>query len=241
MNAQELSEQNRSFLDEQDPLKSAKAIIAWAHKKYGAKLTIASSFSKEDIVLIDLAHEVSKDVRVFTLDTGRLHEETYEVTRKVRERFDIHIETYAPETSSLENLVRIKGTHSFRDSIEARKECCNIRKVAPLQRALQNASAWATGLRRSQSVTRDSLLPLEYDVANGRYKFSPLYLWNDDDIDAHIASKELPYNILHDQGFASIGCAPCTRAIKPGEDARAGRWWWESPEQKECGLHARAS
>lgn len=218
---------------------SAREIIAWAFETYGERLVVASSFGAEDVVLIDLAASVSTDVRVFTLDTGRLHQETYDVMDAVIGRYGMNIEVMSPDTVTLQELLRAKGPNSFYASVEDRRECCDVRKLQPLRRVLNTADAWITGLRRDQAVTRTETPFIEVDEGNGGIlKLNPLATWSEDDVWEHIRSEGVPYNRLHDQGFPSIGCAPCTRAVQPGEDIRAGRWWWEQPEHKECGLHA---
>jgi phosphoadenosine phosphosulfate reductase len=177
-------------------------------------------------------------VRVFAIDTGRLNEETYQVAESVSARYDIQIDWYFPERQTVENLEREKGLFSFRESLENRHECCRIRKVEPLGRALAGLSGWIVGLRREQSVTRAQLCPLEIDEAHGGIvKISPLADWSEEQVWAYAEKHALPINRLHRMGYPSIGCAPCTRAIEAGEDLRAGRWWWENPEHKECGLH----
>ena len=177
-------------------------------------------------------------IRILTLDTGRLNEETYEVMDAVRCKYGVTIESYFPNAHDVEDLERTKGFYSFRESVENRKECCGIRKVEPLRRALKGLDAWITGLRRAQSVTRTDLQKIELDEAHpGLYKINPLADWSEKDVWGYIKKNEVPYNRLHDAGYPSIGCAPCTRAVKPGEDIRAGRWWWENPEHKECGIH----
>jgi phosphoadenosine phosphosulfate reductase len=190
-------------------------------------------------VLIDLMYRLrGSDFRVFTLDTGRLNQETYDCMDAMRERYGIEIEVFFPNASSVEQMVRQNGLNLFYRSVEARKLCCDIRKVEPLNRALKNLDAWMTGLRREQAPTRTDLRKVEVDRGhNGMAKINPLIDWTFDQIWEYIRENNLPYNNLHDQGYPSIGCAPCTRAIKPGEDIRAGRWWWENPETKECGLH----
>ncbi|GAC1595121.1 MAG: phosphoadenylyl-sulfate reductase [Myxococcales bacterium] len=219
---------------------SAQAVLAWAEARFGPAAAIAASFGAEDVVLIDLAARHAPSLRVFTLDTGRLPPETYEVMEAVRRRYGLAIETYFPDRAAVETLEREQGYFSFRLSVVQRKECCGLRKVAPLSRALQGRAAWLTGLRREQAVTRAALAPVEIDAANGGLaKLNPLADWSEAQVWAHIHAQGLPYNVLHDRGYPSIGCAPCTRAIAPGEDVRAGRWWWEAPEHKECGLHDR--
>lgn len=219
---------------------SAVALMQWALKQFSPKMAVASSFGAEDVVLIDLMVKLDPAVKIFTLDTGRLNEETYEVMDKVRRKYGVTIESYFPSSQAVEKLEREKGFYSFRESIENRKECCSIRKVEPLSRALKGLDAWVTGLRRAQAVTRTDLQKVERDEAHkGIYKINPLADWSEEDIKSYIKKNAVPYNRLHDEGYPSIGCAPCTRAIKPGEDIRAGRWWWENPEHKECGLHLK--
>lgn len=218
----------------------AHEVLAWVERRFGAKAAIASSFGVEDVVLIDLAARHAPSLRVFTLDTGRLHPETYDVMEVVRRRYGLSLETYFPDRTAVEALEREKGYFSFRQSIDERKACCGIRKVEPLNRALAGRGAWVTGLRREQSPTRTGVDPVELDAAHGGIaKVNPLASWSQGEVWAYVRENGLPYNALHDRGFPSIGCAPCTRAIKPFEDVRAGRWWWESPEHRECGLHAR--
>ena len=183
---------------------------------------------------------MDREVRVLTLDTGRLPEETYEVMDRIRERYGISIATYFPEAAALEALERERGFYSFRRSVEERKHCCGIRKVEPLGRALKDLDAWITGLRREQAVTRAAISQVEVDAAHGAIiKVNPLVEWTEQQVWAYIRQHDVPYNALHDRGYPSIGCAPCTRAVQPGEDIRAGRWWWENPTTKECGLHLR--
>ena len=216
---------------------SPDATLRWALDRFHPRIAFASSFGAEDVVVIDLLARIRPDARIFTLDTGRLHEETYDVMERIRRRYGLAIETQFPDRAALEPLERSQGYFSFRDSIEARKECCRIRKVEPLRRALHGLEAWITGLRRQQSVTRTGVEKVEIDSGFGLVKVNPLADWTEQDVWDHIRKNDVPYNPLHDRGFPSIGCAPCTRAIQPGEDARAGRWWWEQPAQKECGLH----
>lgn len=215
-----------------------REILRWALERFHPRVAFASSFGAEDVVVIDLLASIRPDARIFTLDTGRLHEETYEVAEALRRRYGIAFESYFPECQAVERLERAKGLYSFRESIDNRKECCGIRKVEPLRRALSGLDAWITGLRRGQSVTRADVPAIEWDAAFGLYKLNPIADWTEAQVWEHIRAREIPYNALHDRGFPSIGCSPCTRAISPGEDVRAGRWWWEQPEQKECGLHA---
>jgi phosphoadenosine phosphosulfate reductase len=236
--AVKFSEGDVDALNEQLGSKSAEEIIRWAGETLGPDIKFANSFGAEDVVVMDIVARVAPNIRVFTLDTGRLNDETYEVMEATRFKYDdIPIEVMFPDTEKVEALVREKGFYSFRESVELRKECCAIRKVQPLKRALSDVSAWMTGLRRDQSVTRTDTPAVEWDEGNGILKLNPIIEWSNDDVWAYIKQNKISYNKLHDKGFPSIGCAPCTRAIKPGEDIRAGRWWWENPEFKECGLH----
>lgn len=203
-------------------------------------IKIASSFGLEDVVLIDLTCRITEKPIVFFLDTGRLHKETYQTVEEVKKRYNIELEIYFPDNNDVEKLVREKGFFSFYESIENRKECCYIRKVKPLKRALNNVEGWITGLRSTQSITRIHIAPFELDIDNGNIlKVNPLFNWGWNSILTYVQIYKIPYNPLHDKGYPSIGCEPCTRAIQPGEDIRAGRWWWEKPEHKECGLHKR--
>lgn len=219
----------------------AEEVLEWALGEYGDRIALASSFGAEDVVLIDMLARLGSSPRVFAIDTGRLHEATYEVMERIRERYGLAIEVYFPRGEAVERLEREEGFYSFRGSLEARHACCAIRKVEPLKRALSSLDAWITGLRREQNVTRSELLVVARDESNGGLvKVNPLSDWTWDDVWGHIRRHKVPYNHLHDDGFPSIGCAPCTRAVKFGEHPRAGRWWWESPEHKECGLHLPA-
>jgi phosphoadenosine phosphosulfate reductase len=204
-----------------------------------APAALASSFGAEDMVLIDLIGRHELPIRVFTLDTGRLHEETYALIDRVRDHYGLAIAVYTPDTHALEAFVKGNGVNAFYRSVELRQRCCAIRKTEPLSRALSGMKAWITGLRREQSVTRSDAKLEEFDIVHALTKFNPLIEWRDDDVWTYLRGHGVPYNPLHDRGFPSIGCAPCTRAIEPGEDIRAGRWWWENPEHKECGLHRR--
>lgn len=216
----------------------AEETLRWAVAEFGDQMALASSFGAEDVVLIDLLCRVTDRPRVFAIDTGRLPEATYEVIDRLRARYQLSLEVYFPDRGLVEQLVTEHGFHSFRDSLEARHACCYARKVEPLSRALSRLNAWITGLRREQSVTRTSAAAVEVDhVHDGIVKVNPLADWTALQVWEHIRRHDVPYNSLHDEGFPSIGCAPCTRAVSPGEHPRAGRWWWEAPEQKECGLH----
>lgn len=201
---------------------------------------LATSFGAEDMVLMDLICKHAPGIQIFTLDTGRLPKETYDLMQEVKTHYDKEIQVFFPDAGAIENFVTRNGPNAFYDSVDLRKQCCGIRKVEPLKRALEGKKAWLTGMRRSQSVTRAELPVSEWDDEHGLQKFSPLTDWSNGNVWAYIRAFEVPYNKLHDQGYASIGCAPCTRAITAGEDIRAGRWWWEDPESKECGLHVKS-
>jgi phosphoadenosine phosphosulfate reductase len=221
---------------ENSPMEILRAGVEMA----GGPVALACSFSVEDVVIIDMLHQTASPATVFALDTGRLNEETYEVAEAVSERYGIGIDWYFPRREDVENMVRGKGPYSFRETLESRHECCRIRKMEPLQRALQDLSGWITGLRREQSVTRNALSPIETDHGNGGIlKINPLIGWSEKEVWEYAEQHRIPTNRLHRQGYPSIGCAPCTRAVAPGEHPRAGRWWWENPEHKECGLHRR--
>jgi phosphoadenosine phosphosulfate reductase len=221
-------------------VESPEAVLRWALSEFHPDIALASSFSMEDIVLIAMMADILPEPRIFALDTGRLHEETYEAADAVRRKLGVRIEWHFPERAAVEEMERNKGLFSFRESLENRHECCRIRKVDPLSRALSGLRAWLTGQRREQAVTRRSLSVLEVDEAHGKIlKLNPLAGWTEGDVEEYVRKRGLPVNRLHDMGYPSIGCAPCTRPVAPGEDPRAGRWWWERPEHKECGLHAR--
>jgi phosphoadenosine phosphosulfate reductase len=201
---------------------------------------LATSFGAEDMVLMDLICKHAPGIEIFTLDTGRLPKETYELMQTVKTHYNKEVQIYFPDAGQIETFVTSNGPNAFYDSVEMRKQCCGIRKVQPLNRALTDKKAWLTGMRRSQSVTRAELPVSEWDEDHGLQKFSPLTDWSNGNVWAYIRAFDVPYNKLHDEGYASIGCAPCTRAITAGEDIRAGRWWWENPETKECGLHVKS-
>jgi phosphoadenosine phosphosulfate reductase len=219
---------------------SPEAVLRWALSEFHPDIALASSFSMEDIVLIAMMADLRPDARVFALDTGRLNEETYEAAEVVRREMGVRIEWCFPDRAAVEELERTKGLYSFRESLDNRHECCRIRKVEPLSRALSGLRAWVTGQRREQAVTRRNLPVVEIDDGHGKIlKLNPLAGWTEQEVKEYVRKRGLPVNRLHDMGYPSIGCAPCTRPVTPGEDPRAGRWWWERPEQKECGLHAR--
>lgn len=219
---------------------TAEDILQIGFNAADGPVKLACSFSVEDVVIIHMARELGLPVGVFALDTGRLNEETYEVADAITDRYGVEIEWFFPRHDAVEKLLRAKGPYSFRESLENRHECCHIRKVEPLGRALKGVGGWITGLRREQSVTRAGLAPIEIDELNGGIlKINPLLEWSESQVWEYAKANSVPTNRLHKQGYPSIGCAPCTRAVAPGEHPRAGRWWWENPENKECGLHRR--
>ncbi|MFQ6093429.1 MAG: phosphoadenylyl-sulfate reductase [bacterium] len=220
---------------------SAPEILSWALKEYGDRIALASSFGAEDVALIDMMIKTDPEARIFTLDTGRLPQETYEVMERIRVKYGVKIEVFCPDTKSVEQMVREHGPNLFYRDIELRKLCCQVRKTEPLNRALSNIAAWICGLRRDQSVTRVEIKKVEIDRAHGSIlKINPLADWTEQRVWHYIKENNVPYNALHDRNYPSIGCDPCTRSVGPGEDIRAGRWWWEAPHQRECGLHCQS-
>jgi phosphoadenosine phosphosulfate reductase len=208
-------------------------------KEFGDKIVFASSLGAEDQVITEMIAAIDKSVKIFTLDTGRLFPETYETLERTTSRYGIPIEVFFPNAGHIEGMVRSRGINLFYETVENRKLCCHIRKIEPLTRAFTGKEAWICGLRREQSVTRQDMNIVEWDETNKLVKINPLIDWTEAQVWDYIKEKNIPYNKLHDQGFPSIGCQPCTRAIVAGEDVRAGRWWWESPQNKECGLHKK--
>jgi phosphoadenosine phosphosulfate reductase len=216
--------------------KSAGEVLQWALDTFGEKVALASSFGVEDVVLIEMLYKINPQAKVFTLDTGRLPQETYAVWAQTEKKY-MKVEPYFPDTVEVEQMIKKDGPNLFYDSLDKRRLCCNIRKVKPLKRALSKLDAWITGLRREQVVTRTETGKIEWDKGNNIVKINPLADWTEKQTWDYVKTNKIPYNKLHDLNYPSIGCAPCTRPIKPGEDFRAGRWWWESADQKECGLH----
>ncbi len=208
-------------------------------EKFAGKIVFSTSFQLEDQVITDMIFDNNINIEVFTLDTGRLFEETYKTFNKTIKRYKKYIKAYFPDKEDVEKLLQEKGPFSFYESVENRKECCHIRKVKPLQRALNGKMCWVTGLRAGQSETRKDVPVLEWDEKYQLYKFNPLINWSLEQVREYITKNNVPYNVMQDRGFPSIGCAPCTRAIEEGEDIRAGRWWWENNLKKECGLHVK--
>lgn len=219
--------------------KSPEEVLAFFLNEYKGKIALSSSLSIEDQVLTDLIVKIDKSAQIFTLDTGRLFPETYSLIDKTNMRYDIKLEVLFPDFNQVEKMVKAEGINLFYAGIEQRKTCCRVRKLEPLKRAFEGLDAWICGLRREQSVTRQNVQLVEWDEANSLIKLNPLINFTEQEVWDYIKKNGVPYNKLHDKGFPSIGCQPCTRAIEPGEDIRAGRWWWENPEQKECGLHKR--
>ncbi|WP_024955791.1 phosphoadenylyl-sulfate reductase [Sulfurospirillum arcachonense] len=219
--------------------KNTQEVLAYFLNELDVNIAFASSLGAEDQVLTDILHSISDDAKIFTLDTGRLPKETYDLIEKTNVKYKKNIKIYFPQADKVEALVNEKGMFSFYNSIDERKECCYIRKIEPLKRALKGLDIWITGLRREQSITRDSMEILERDEGNGLLKLNPLIDWSEEEVWEHIKKNNVPYNKLHDQGYPSIGCQPCSRAVQEGADIRSGRWWWENPEHKECGLHVK--
>jgi phosphoadenosine phosphosulfate reductase len=221
---------------EAEPL-PAQDVVRLACERFGRTVALSSSFGAEDMVLIDMLMRVDRKARIVTLDTGRLPQETYNVMDATRERYGAAIDVFFPQAEAVQSMVAEHGLNLFYHSVDFRKMCCGVRKMEPLKRALAGLDAWVTGLRREQSITRTEVHTIEWDESNQLIKVNPLAAWTLDDVWKYIRENNVPYNALHDRGYPSIGCMPCTRAVLPGEDQRAGRWWWEHPETKECGLH----
>ncbi len=234
MSKQELAKK----LNEELKSKNASEVIGYFVDNF-KNVALSSSLGVEDQVLTDLLLKKDKNANVFTLDTGRLHPETYDVMDATNLKYNIKINVFFPQNDLVQELYQTQGVNGHYESIDNRKNCCNIRKIEPLKRALKNVEVWITGLRASQSVTRVDMPLVEYDATFDVIKVNPLISWSESDVWDYVKTNSVPTNKLHKIGFPSIGCAPCTRAIKEGEDIRAGRWWWENPEHKECGLHKK--
>ncbi|HVC35073.1 MAG TPA: phosphoadenylyl-sulfate reductase [Chloroflexota bacterium] len=220
--------------DDQEPAE----VIRWAIETFGARAAICTSFQMDGMAILDMAWRIDPNVRVFTIDTGRLPTETYELIDRVREHYGIQIEVYTPSPALIEPLVRERGVNLFYKSVKNRLTCCEVRKIEPLLRVLDSLDAWITGLRRDQWATRSNIRKIELDHDHGGIvKVNPLADWMEDEVLAYLQERDVPQHPLYSQGYRSIGCAPCTRAVKPGEDPRAGRWWWEKNAPKECGMH----
>lgn len=222
-------------LDNASPQEILQRVLAI----FGHEIALSSSLGAEDQVLTDMLIKTDPGARIFTLDTGRLFPETYDLIDRTSRKYKTKIEVFFPDHQKIQLMVNSKGINLFYESVENRKECCHLRKIEPLQRAFSTMDAWICGLRASQAVTRQNIDVIEWDENNQLVKINPLAKWTEEQVWDYIHANKVPYNVLHDKGFPSIGCQPCTRAIEPGEDVRAGRWWWENPETKECGLHKR--
>ena len=222
-----------------DTLKTPQDVLKWAIDNLHPRLALASSFGAEDVAVIDMIMKINPKARIFTLDTGRLNQETYDVMDEIRNKYNTNIEVMFPEQNEVEQMVRVNGMNLFYQSIGNRKLCCGIRKVHPLNKMLSTLDGWITGLRADKTEVLSAAQNIEIDSQhNNILKINPIIEWTWEQTWDYIKKNNVPYNKLHDKGFPSIGCEPCTRAIKPGEPLRAGRWWWESDNQKECGLHA---
>jgi phosphoadenosine phosphosulfate reductase len=218
---------------------SPQEIIGFFAEEFKGKIAFATSLGAEDQVITEMIAGIDPGIRIFTLDTGRLFQETYDLLDITRKKYGLNIRTCFPKAGDVEEMVNQKGINLFYDSVENRKMCCFVRKTEPLQQALQGMDAWICGLRKDQSVTRHEIQAVEWDDIQNMIKVNPLANWDLDTVWKYIRSHKIPYNTLHDKGYPSIGCLPCTRAVLPGEDIRSGRWWWESAENRECGLHRK--
>jgi phosphoadenosine phosphosulfate reductase len=231
------NQENASQINQLLSGKSAVEVLTWFLKEFDGKVAFSTSLGAEDQVITQMIAAIDKSAHLFTLDTGRLFPETYDLIDLTAKKYGLTIRVMFPDSSKVEKMVNEKGINLFYESIENRKLCCNLRKIEPLKRAFTGLDAWICGLRHEQSVTRKDVQMVEWDEANGLIKVNPLINWSESQVWDYIKINHIPYNKLHDHGFPSIGCQPCTRAILPGEDVRAGRWWWENPETRECGLH----
>ncbi len=232
-----INEEIVNRLNERFSESSAEDILSFFLVEYKGKIALSSSLSIEDQVLTDMIVKTDRQARIFTLDTGRLFPETYQLIDKTDMTYGIKIEVFFPDYKTVQQMVREEGINLFYNSIENRHRCCEVRKLEPLRRAFRGLDVWICGLRREQSVTRKDMQAVEWDAMHNKIKINPLIHWSEDDVWEYIHKHHVPYNKLHDHGYPSIGCEPCTRAVKPGEDIRSGRWWWESPDHRECGLH----
>ncbi|MCP5059862.1 MAG: phosphoadenylyl-sulfate reductase [bacterium] len=217
---------------------NAHEILTWAIKNFHPRLSLSCSFGNpEGLVLLDMMHRIEPSSRVYVLDTGRLHQATYDLIDRVRDRYDKNVEVVFPEAQAVQTMVNEHGMNLFYESLEKRQLCCRLRKVEPNRRFLADLDAHVTGLRREQNVTREDAAKVELDADGRLVKINPLVDWSSDDVWKYVRANSVPVNRLHSESFPTVGCSPCTRAVQPGEDPRAGRWWWESPDTKECGLH----
>lgn len=234
MRIEDISSLNNELKDA-NPQEIIKNVV----DRFNQKIALSSSMGAEDQVLTDMLLKIEPNARIFTLDTGRLFAETYDLIDRTSRKYKKKIEVLFPDYKRVEAMVNTKGINLFYESIQNRKECCHIRKIEPLQRAFAGLDAWICGLRASQAVTRKNIDIIEWDANNNLVKVNPLARWTEEQVWEYIHENRVPYNVLHEKGFPSIGCQPCTRAVAEGEDVRAGRWWWENPDTKECGLHKR--
>jgi phosphoadenosine phosphosulfate reductase len=236
--SEQLSAEDLAALNNRFEQSTPEEVLTWVKERFGAKAIQMSSFGLEDVALFDMYWRVAPKARLTTLDTWRLPTETYTVIDQIRLRYKTDIEVYQPDPDAVGRMVAEHGFNLFYRGKDNRVTCCHVRKVEPLERALASVDAWVTGLRRDQGMERGKTAIVEWDHAHSNYKVNPLANWSFDQVWQYVKENSVPYNVLHDQGYPSIGCAPCTRAVEPGEDPRAGRWWWETdPEAKECGLH----
>ncbi len=234
MNLEQIENLNKEFQNS-----SPQEVISFFLLNYPEKIAFATSLGIEDQVITEMIVSINKSIKIFTLDTGRLFQETYDLIQKTNSRYKINIEIYFPDTRQVEKMVKEKGINLFYESIENRKLCCHVRKIESLKRVINNFDFWITGLRKKQSEIRANDKLIEWDKINGLIKVNPLIKWTEKDVWNYIKEKNIPYNSLHNKGFKSIGCVPCTRAVEDSEDSRSGRWWWENDGHKECGLHKR--
>ncbi|MEI6696310.1 MAG: phosphoadenylyl-sulfate reductase [Bacteroidota bacterium] len=218
---------------------SPEKLLQYFLAAFKNKIALGSSLSAEDQVITHFIANIDPTTAIFTLDTGRVFPETYATIERTKMQYDINISIYFPNNKAVEEMVNQKGVNLFYESVENRKQCCSIRKMEPLHRAFKGLEVWICGLRKEQAITREEMQMVEWDEQNQLIKINPLINWTEKEVWDFIRKNGIPYNKLHDQGFPSIGCQPCTRAVKPGEDVRSGRWWWENPETKECGLHSK--
>ena len=234
MNLKQIENLNKEFQNS-----SPQEVISFFLSNYPEKIAFATSLGIEDQVITEMIVSINKSIKIFTLDTGRLFQETYDLIQKTNSRYKINIEIYFPDTKQVEEMVKEKGINLFYESIKNRKFCCHVRKIESLKRVLNKFDVWITGLRKEQSEIRANDKLIEWDKLNGLIKVNPLIKWTEKDVWNYIKEKNIPYNSLHNKGFKSIGCVPCTRAVEYSEDSRSGRWWWENDGHKECGLHKR--
>jgi len=231
---EQISEYNKRFVNA-----APTEVLTFFLNEYRGRIAFSTSLSAEDQVIIQMLAAIDLSVFIFTLDTGRMFQEMYDLLELTIQKYKVSIKVYFPDAAAIEEMVNQKGINLFYESVENRKQCCHIRKIEPMHRAMRGMDVWISGLRRSQSVTRKAVELVEWDEANRMIKVNPLINWSEEEVWKQIRELKIPYNPLHDKGYPSIGCMPCTRAIRPGEDIRSGRWWWELPEFKECGLHVK--